>query len=423
MDIIATKELYNNLPQMPIRERDRRWKATRDWMTQEGIDCLLVIGNDLTFGLGMANFRYLSNCAPRHGGFLVFPLKGEPVIFSEPYHMTRPIHPCLLAHDWVKEVHDNRGIENVLDNILERISPLKKVGLVSGANTVQYENMPYDIYARIHERLKGVEIVNASKFLFDLRSIKSDDEIAFLREAGKIHRKVLQAKIDTAAEGVREAEVFAAMMGAMLANGGESQGFNLLHSGPISSPECQHLLHGLDSDMSPSMRMLRTGDTVISETHVSYGGYMTAAEFTVCVGQPPKEYERLYDAGVECLNAALENLKPGYAFIDAIEAEKAVLKKYGYDWLELGFHGHGLGSPEPPKVVLMGSDESTIPSRWRVSQAQKEVVFKKNMVFGTNIDLFDPGFRLDVGIMFGDCVVIGETPELLVHTPQTLPIK
>jgi hypothetical protein len=45
------------------------------------------------------------------------------------------------------------------------------------------------------------------------------------------------------------------------------------------------------------------------------------------------------------------------------------------------------------------------------------------MVFGTNGDIFDPNWRDDVGIMFGDCVLIGDKgPELLVGTPQTLPI-
>lgn len=417
------KELYNSLPQLSITERDRRWKAVRNWMAKENIDCILVIGNDLTFGLGMGNFRYLSACAPRHGGILLFPLNDSPVIFSYPYHMTLPIHPCLLTQSWINEAYEYNDIEQVINVMMERVDSLRKVGLVSGANIIQYENMPYDMYTRIHKLLQGVEVVNASKYLFGLRSIKSEEEISFLRKAGKIHNKVLQAKINTATEGVTEAKVFAAMMGTMLENGAESQGFNLLHSGPINGPGVKHLLHGLDSNASPSMRLLRKGDTIISENHVSYGGYMTAAELTVCVGQPPKEYQRLYDIGVECLHAALEKLKPGYKLIEAIEAEKAVVKKYGVDWLELGFHGHGLGSPELPEAVFMGSNESKTPKRWKISKEQKEVILEQNMVLGTNIDLFDPAFRPDVGIMFGDCVVVNNDPELLVNTPQVLPIK
>ncbi len=423
MNYQPTQELYENLPQMPIRERDRRWKVVRHWMIEQELDCLLVVGNDMTFGLGMGNFRYLSNCAPRHGGFLIFPREGAPALYAEPWHMTQPIHPCLLAHRWVTECYFNDGIHSVLQQIRKKVVPLRRLGLVSGANTVQYQNMPYDVFQTVQQEMADVEIVDASPFLFRMRGVKSMDEIAFLRKAGEIHHKVLEAKIESAGEGVRESEVYAAMMRTMLAEGGESQGFNLLHSGPIQSPYFQHLLHGLDADMSPSMRVLRSGDTIISETHVSYGGYMSAAEFTVCIGTPPKEYEALYEAGVECLYAALPYLRPGHTFREAMEAERAVLEKYHYGILELGFHGHGIGSPEPPKCIYMANDETMVPPAKRVTEAQLDTVFEKNMVVGMNCDIFDPGFREDVGIMFGDCIRIDDEPELLVHTPQKLPVK
>lgn len=419
-----TRAYFNNLPQMPIRERDRRWAEVRRWMAEQDIDCLLCVGNDLTFGLGMGNFRYLSNCAPRHGGFLIFPQKGEPIMYAEQYHMARPIHPCAIAHDWVKDCRTNSGIHEALDALLAEVSPLRKIGLVSGANTVQYQNMPFDVYNAIRERLKGVEIVDASKKIFDMRGVKSDDELVFLRRAGQIHNKVLMAKAEAACCGATEADVFAAMMHTMLVNGAESQGFNLLTSGPLSSPEYQHMLHGLDADMCPTMRVLESGDAIISESHVNYGGYMTAAEFTVCIGRPPKEYERLYYAMVEAMLAAMEKMKPGNTLGEAHDAELQVIRKYGLDILELGFHGHGLGSPEPPRLIMMNTYDELAPENKRVKASERETVFRKNMVFGINGDVFDSKWREDVGIMFGDCIAIGETgPELLVNTPRRLIIK
>ena len=418
-----SRDLYHYLPQLPISERDRRWNKARGWMREHGVDALLVVANDMTFGLGLGNMRYLSACAPRHGGYLIFPLEGEPVIIAEQYHMYRPYHPCLMAHDWVKIAYPNVTVDDMLNILEEHVSPLKKLGLVSGANTVQYQNMPYDVFHRIHERLNNVEIIDASKMIFDMRAIKSEPELDFLRKAGKIHRKMLQAMIDTAEAGVRENEVFAAMMSTMLREGAESQGFNLLHSGPVDGPYIEHMLHGLDADMCPTSRPLQKGDAIISESHASYGGYMSAAEFTVCIGEPPKEYRRLYEAGVECLLASLPYLTPGHTFGDAIDAEMEVVNKYGLDMLELGFHGHGIGSPEPPKAIRMGLDQTPIPPRWKLDRSTLDVEFQEGMVVGTNIDLFDPNWRFDSGIMFGDCVIIGKKPELLVGTPQELVVK
>jgi Xaa-Pro aminopeptidase len=414
-----TREIFDHLPQLSLRERDRRWALIREWMQKEDVDCLLLVGNDLSFGLGMANCRYISCIGSRHGGFLLFPRQGEPIAFFQPPHMTWPIHPNALAQNWVKDVRFNPGIDGVIKVLKETVSPLKKVGLVSGANVLQRENTPYTIYQGIIEGLAGVEVINASSFFIEMRKIKSEDEIAFLRKAGEIHRKVIQAKIDAVQEGVTEAEVYAAMVAAMIKNGGEAEIFHLLHSGPTEAPALQHLLHGLDPNISPTQRRLRRGDTVISETHITYGGYMTAAEYTVCVGDVHDKYKRLFEIGVECLHAALEKLKPGNAIVEVADAEKAVLKKYNTSWLELGIHSHGLGSPEIPECVYMGMD----PETWMVSKEMEEVILQENMVFGTNIDIFDPSFRPDVGIMFGDTVVVKDKPELLVKVPQVLTVK
>jgi Xaa-Pro aminopeptidase len=412
-----SREIFDNTPQLPLRERDRRWKAIRSRMSAEGIDAVIVIGNDLSFSLGMANIRYFSQIASRHGGYLLFPLSGDPAAFIGPPHMSEPCNPFLLSQEWVKEVQANHGIDKVLKTLKERVSPLRKVGIVSGANRLQPDNIPHLVYAGIMESLKGIEVVDASGIIYDLRTIKSEDELACLREAGKIHEKMVQAMIDTAAPGVSEAEVYAAMVYTQIRNGGEAEIFNLFHSGPINAPEQQHLLHGLDPNISPTRRILRLGDTVISETHLKWNGYMTQAEMTVCIGEPPDQYKRIFNAAVECLHAATEKLKPGNPIMEALAAEKRVMRKYGLGWLELGFHGHGLGSPEDPAAIYMGDAETTWPN------GAENVILKENMVLATNIDIHDPAFRYDVGVMYCTTLIVKPVPEILVNIPESLPIK
>ncbi len=44
------------------------------------------------------------------------------------------------------------------------------------------------------------------------------------------------------------------------------------------------------------------------------------------------------------------------------------------------------------------------------------------MVFGTNIDIHDPRWRSDAGIMFGDTILVTEgAPRRLVGVPTELP--
>lgn len=413
----VTRDWIKYSPQLPISERDRRWQAIRAEMEKRAIDCLLVIGNDLSFGLGMANIRYFTQIGCRHGGFLVFPSAGDPAVFVGPPHMCIPVNPYAHSQDWVRDVYANTGVDKAIDALFERGGQVRKVGLVSGANRFQPDNIPYTLHRRIHERLAGIEVVDASDIVFNVRIIKSEAELALLRDAGPRHRKVVQAMIDASAPGVTEADVYAAMIHEQIRNGGEAEIFNFFISGSTTSPEQQNLLHGVDANMSPTMRVLEPGDALISESHFKYGGYMTQAEMTVAIGEPPVAYRKLFDAAVECFHAALPHLRPGRPIREALNAERAIMDKYGLDWVELGFHGHGLGSPEDPTAIYMGKTENTWPN------GAEDTILQENMVICNNTDIFDPSFRTDVGVMYCNTIIIKDQPEVLIDLPEELPVK
>ena len=51
-----------------------------------------------------------------------------------------------------------------------------------------------------------------------------------------------------------------------------------------------------------------------------------------------------------------------------------------------------------------------------------DLVFEENMVFGNNIDIFDPRWKPDVGCMFGDMMVVKKGgAQKLVNVPLELP--
>jgi hypothetical protein len=48
-------------------------------------------------------------------------------------------------------------------------------------------------------------------------------------------------------------------------------------------------------------------------------------------------------------------------------------------------------------------------------------MLQENMVFGTNIDIHHPKWRMNMGLMFGDTVVVtAQGPRALVNTPHQL---
>ncbi|MEK7878407.1 MAG: M24 family metallopeptidase, partial [candidate division NC10 bacterium] len=273
----------------------------------------------------------------------------------------------------------------------------------------------------LERELPTATFVPAGWLLEQMRLIKSEEEIRMLARAGEVARKTVDAMIRTARPGVMEAELYAEMARTQIVNGAEPVIFNLLASGPVehSRSEIWHLLHGAEQPAVPSRRPLQKGDVVISEFHTHYGGYLAATEFTVYVGdRAPAGLKDIHKVCVEALRTTLEVMRPGTALQQAWEAIRRPAEKAGMDFVELGFHGHGMASPEFPTVVYRPGYGLPSMNGSRIGKLE----LQEGMVFGNNIDVFDPRWKPDVGCMFGGMFVVRKHGgEPLVHVPLELP--
>lgn len=412
-----SKERQGFLPTLSLAERDRRWRAVRDMMGDQCIDCLVVVGNDLHFDGGMANFRYLTHIGSKSGGYCVFPLEGAPTVFTGLPHTNRPFSIYLSTQDWVSDIRVSGGMAGVVHELTARGYERSRLGLVG--TTVENSNIVYTDYARLRQDLPMARILDVTGAVNQLRVIKSEEETEMLQRAGRLARMMIAAMCESLLPGRRECDVWADMLHATITNGGEPVPFNLLCSGPTDeepSLGAQHLLHGCPQPAVPSMRPLRRGDLVVTELHASWGGYLAAAEYSVFLGEAPEPLRRIHAVAVECFHSGVEKMRPGATVGEVVDAFRSPCTKAGMDYVELGFHGHGLSSQEIPSVVYK-PDHSLLSGRgiW-------DMELKENMVFGTNIDIFDPRWRPDVGIMLGDTVQVArDGPHLLCNIPMQFP--
>jgi Xaa-Pro aminopeptidase len=211
------------------------------------------------------------------------------------------------------------------------------------------------------------------------------------------------------------------MIRTQIANGGEPNIFNLFAAGPVDHPtlELWHLLHGCEQPLTPSMRPLADGDIIVSEWHTKYGGYRCHTEFTVYIGErAPSELLHVWDVSLECLDASKKALVAGNTLREAWEMVRAPAKAAGLDWVELGFHAMGTASPEFPTVVY----EEGYGSNTLNGAGIGDMVLEEGMTFGNNIDLHDSRWKVDIGCMLSDFMVVrpGEA-ECLIGTPRELP--
>ena len=122
------------------------------------------------------------------------------------------------------------------------------------------------------------------------------------------------------------------------------------------------------------------------------------------IGKPPKELQKIHQVAVECLEGGLEKFKVGVTIGEVLEAFRKPARKANMDYVELGFHGHGLGSPEFPSMVYAAKKPKAEAGAGPFAEevgiyGLASLELKENMVFSTNIDIYDPSWRNDVGIM------------------------
>ena len=418
----ATKELLKYLPQLSLKERNRRWDGIRKKMLLANIDVLVFMGNDAFFDMGLVNLRYVTQVGPKTGAHALFFIDRDPIIWHARPHTNRPTNMHLSTQEWVQDFRIHNGVPEVAAAIREAGLAKNRVGMVSfGSAIMTTPTFLHGDVLNYQKELPGFDFVDANWVIEQMRLIKSEEEIAMLAKAGTLARKTIDTMIEYARPGMTEAGLYAEMIRTQIANGCEPQIFNLLASGPVEHPtkELWHLLHGAEQPMVPSTRPLTTGDVVVTEFHTQYGGYLAASEFSVHIGKnAPAQLQNIHRVCVEALHASQEALVPGITLRQAWEAIRRPAEKAGMDFVELGFHGHGLASPEFPTVVYRPGYGHDSMNGARLG----DLVFEENMVFGNNIDIFDPRWKPDVGCMFGDMMVVKKGgAQKLVNVPLELP--
>lgn len=394
--------IYKNLPQLSLEERDRRWKRIRTEMLLWGLDCLLVWGSDAQFGLTEVNFRYVTSIPNTMGrSVVIFPLKGDPVAFIGDDHNNYES----ASFTWVTNTRPFAKAEQVVQTVKEMGFEKAKIGNIGDMHHYWPFIQQYHIWSDVQNGLPEVKWFDASPLLWGLQIIKTPEEIKFLGEAGKIAELVYKALVASVKPGVKECEVFANMLQAMVSNGAEANSMILLDSG---NPVLGHPRHP-----PATTRKLEKGDVFIVEYHTKYAGYQTHTERSVSIGTPKKESMDIYDVCKEAYRASMKHVKPGVSFKEMVEVLRAPVYKAGLDGVECGFHAHGLTSGGFPSFV--GPDDQLAPF--------ESLIIKENMVFTNQIDLFNPKNIKAGGMVLGDSfIVTKDGPRVFVDIPVELAI-
>jgi Xaa-Pro aminopeptidase len=309
------------------------------------------------------------------------------------------------AQDWVKDIRAKEG--SWADTVIARLRELRlesgKIGIDGIASALDPDGwFPHSIYDALRKEMPKAHFVNLGDMLERMRAIKGSEEIEFLERAASLGDRMLKACAETARPGARESDVYGEMMKAMIANGGEEPTLFLWAADAHPLPHPFRL---------PTTRPLEKGDLITCEMHPKYGGYFTHVERTFSLGEPAKEYRKIYDGCLKAYARGMELFKPGQKITDAMNAVKETITSQGLGICETGIHGHGLSSQEYPRY----RHHATQADLNAVKSMEDEL--KPGMVFAFNIDLVDPKWRNgQTGCVFAETVLITEKGSRRLHS-------
>ena len=385
----------NEFPMLSDDERQRRWNEIRWRMDHAGLDCLLVWGNESKWQSALANVRYITGRASP--GMVLMPLEGDPILWSGfPHDVTKW---GAMAGGWIVDIRSGQSkTENICESLREHHYTKSRIGVVGFGETrprVIPETVPFQQYSKIRASLEDAQFIDAGWLVEQTRLIKSDEELALLWKSADLTKAMADAIFEAAQPNVREFEVYAHMLHACLVNGGEED-MIWISSGANPPPHAKR---------SPaSKRKLKKGDTIVTEYHACYEGYLTGAEISLSIGNPSSDkYREIYKSCTESQRSGIAAMQPGNYLKDAIQGFREPIMNANLASVECGLHGHGLASPEFPSCMYGGDSGS-----WHDHPYARipKIKFQENMVFATASDLFDPKWKHDTGLMLGRTVLI-----------------
>ncbi len=327
------------------KEFQNRVEKIRTVMVEEGLDLLLL--HSPTRG----HARYVSNhptpfpwthyCYPIPGSFtstdstlVVLPLESEPTLIIGPYL------PAFLLADQYSWIRDIRRAEDLAKECKEVVF---KAGLSHDHIGIAGDEMPQFLYRSLVEAFPEAKFRFVSERIEQIRSVKSEMEIAFLRKSAKLGDDAWETIKKTAKPGMRLYEVTAATEYTVKSQKAEKFAI-FLSNGELAT-------RGLG--IPPSDALIQKSDTLIAEISPKFEGYFTQICRVAVFGKPNQTQKDVFNAVFRAKEAAIAKAGPGVTVSELAHAGYHEIEEAGFAEhcpMRIG-HGLGLDMTEIPYAI------------------------------------------------------------------------
>ena len=384
------------IPDHEYKERVQRCAAI---LQREKLDVLIVNGNEADY----ANPRYFSGFWPlfeRSGvaisaaGEAALMVGPESAIFGADRDKLDKIYVLLAYREGADPAYPELK-PDTFDDVFKGIGVTGKhirIGVAS------YLDTSVTIFNAIRDAVPEAEIVDAGKVMVELRSVKSENELACLREGYRIANLATEEVIKAIRPGMTELQMVGVAQKAVYEHGAEYEGLPMY---VFSEASTRHAIS------RSCYREFQKGDIVQLNLSAKIDGYSAAIGYPICLGKLEGQRRDIVQF---CREAHAWTEKQVKAGIWAADIAKEFYKYY----VDNGYEKNYVYGP------LHGTGMIEVEAPW--CETSSQYYMKENMCFqvDTYISADTFGVRWEKGIVVKENGFLLLSPEIPDVCPELL---
>lgn len=338
------------------------------------------------------NFRYFSGFnsqfweSPTRPFFLVVPREGLPIA------AVPTIGGPAMETTWVTDIRtwpapcpEDDGV-SLLDSVLTSLPRrFGKIGWEMGRESII--RMPILDFDRLRKNISGIEFVDGSALVWGLRMVKSEREIAKVREACRIGSDAFDLFLEKVRYGDTEVDMAREFRKTAFECGADNAPFVSVCSGPGGYSQVI---------VGPQETPQTDGQIMFIDTGLQFDAYFCDFDRNFAFGHISDAAKRAHEAVWDATQAGIDAARPGITSEDLWAAQNKVLEAAGVvSGNNVGRSGHGLGMhlTEPPSN--MPGDRTLLkPGMVMTIEPGMEYAPGKMIVHEENLVITEDGYEL-----------------------------
>jgi Xaa-Pro dipeptidase len=311
---------------MPETEVDRRYGLVREAMARDGLDAVIVSGNEYSGFEGAVTYMAGFVIVHRYA-YVLLPFEGDPVIVF-------PREATYVGEHGTTWIDEQVFVDRPGDWLADQVRG-KRVGVYG---------LDYVMTVRDYRALDGAAEIVPWDVEFDhARAVKSELELDSVRDSVRINAEGFRIFLEQFAPGKTEREILAHCERYFVEQGCGRLTMDMVLTGPNGSALPEFKIAG-DYRIAPT-------DMVLPSLEIAGpGGHWVEVSRAICPGEPSAETRQMMEAYEEYFDAARGALRDGATAHDVHRAVSKGFLDRGFKLGHVTGHSIGMTMIEWPKI-------------------------------------------------------------------------